>query len=322
MLLCLVIEKRSSIKTTELLKPGVFETASPLFYLKLEAFDCSFHLLVLLASQIEYIYKYKAQLFATNQVAEEEIPTVTLHHAPEQTVFDIDHICHEHNVNTLMDYQQKLRITFKMLLLNLEPREENEVQWQRLWNLMGDERMSEHKLDQTILSTYNEEQGPPKIGPCCRDIGSASKMLPKIIFSSSNSLADNSCLSISADELSQQAQYQGLLGDFSEVKDLMCPICMEDMQIGHMIIKTICTPLQDPTKDNIFKGHIFHEECFRGWLMKGDGNYRDTDNVYYKCPLCRSHLVPELPSKTDFTGHENLEESSVTFRAEIRSIPL
>ena len=149
-------------------------------------------------------------------------------------------------------------------------------------------------------------------------------MLPKIIFSSSNSFADNSTDGITSDELAQQAQYQSLLDDFEEIKDLMCPICMEDMQVGQIIIKTVCTPIQDPTAENVFKGHTFHEECFRGWLMKGDGDYRDTDNVYYKCPLCRGHLVPEKPSlyKPELSGDENLEDSSITFRVEIRSIPL
>ena len=59
-LLCLVIEKRSSLSTIEQLKPGVFEIEVPLLCIKGMGYECAFHLLVILASLIDYTIKYKA----------------------------------------------------------------------------------------------------------------------------------------------------------------------------------------------------------------------------------------------------------------------
>ena len=51
-------------------------------------------------------------------------------------------------------------------------------------------------------------------------------------------------------------------------------------------------------KKDILKGHKFHKECFEEWLKRGTGDLKDEDNLYHKCPLCRTDIFSSYALKT------------------------
>ena len=42
--------------------------------------------------------------------------------------------------------------------------------------------------------------------------------------------------------------------------------------------------------ENPLRGHKFHHDCLRQWLLKGEKHFYNDSTIFYRCPLCRRDM--------------------------------